>query len=111
MSCIRMSDSCMASVYRVRNDTTSPVVLRECAHRALPPTEGKLLAPVDEVLVRPRDQRLREGDHRAFRRTLACNHDSTFLSEGGPNVFGSLLAAPIWKQMAEYMINDWRIAP
>jgi hypothetical protein len=33
MSCIRMSDSCMASVYRVRNDTTLPVVLRECAHR------------------------------------------------------------------------------
>jgi cell division protein FtsI/penicillin-binding protein 2 len=25
--------------------------------------------------------------------------------------FGSLLAAPIWKQMAEMMINDWRIAP
>jgi cell division protein FtsI/penicillin-binding protein 2 len=25
--------------------------------------------------------------------------------------FGSLLAAPIWKQMAEMMINDWRIEP
>jgi cell division protein FtsI/penicillin-binding protein 2 len=25
--------------------------------------------------------------------------------------FGSLLAAPIWKQMTEMMINDWRIAP
>jgi cell division protein FtsI (penicillin-binding protein 3) len=25
--------------------------------------------------------------------------------------FGSLLAAPIWKQMAEMIINDWRIQP
>lgn len=25
--------------------------------------------------------------------------------------FGSLLAAPIWKQVAEMMINDWRITP
>ena len=27
------------------------------------------------------------------------------------NRFGSILAAPIWKQMAEMMINDWRIEP
>ena len=25
--------------------------------------------------------------------------------------FGSILAAPIWKQVAEMMINDWRIEP
>jgi hypothetical protein len=35
-SCIRLSDTCMASVYRVRNDTASAVVLRECAHRCGP---------------------------------------------------------------------------
>jgi cell division protein FtsI/penicillin-binding protein 2 len=27
------------------------------------------------------------------------------------NRFGSILAAPIWKQMAEMMIDDWRIEP
>jgi cell division protein FtsI/penicillin-binding protein 2 len=27
------------------------------------------------------------------------------------NRFGSILAAPIWKQMAELMIDDWRIEP
>ena len=31
-----MSDTCLWSVYRVRNDTASPVVLRECAHRCGP---------------------------------------------------------------------------
>ena len=27
------------------------------------------------------------------------------------NRFGSILAAPIWKQMAEMMIDAWRIEP
>jgi cell division protein FtsI (penicillin-binding protein 3) len=27
------------------------------------------------------------------------------------NRFGSILAAPIWKQMAELMIETWRIEP
>jgi cell division protein FtsI/penicillin-binding protein 2 len=27
------------------------------------------------------------------------------------NRFGSILAAPIWKQVAEMMIDDWRIEP
>jgi cell division protein FtsI/penicillin-binding protein 2 len=27
------------------------------------------------------------------------------------NRFGSILAAPIWRQVAEMMIDDWRIEP
>jgi hypothetical protein len=32
-ACIRQSETCMASVYRVRNDTAAPVILRECDGR------------------------------------------------------------------------------
>jgi hypothetical protein len=35
-ACLRMSETCMASAYRVRNDTAGAVVLRECARRCGP---------------------------------------------------------------------------